>query len=156
MKGEGFTLIELLVCLAVLGVLAVLTVPVVEVVAQRTKENELRIALRDMRNAIDAYKRASDEGRIERKIGQSGYPPSLRALTDGVADQKDPQRSMIYFMRKIPRNPLGDDPTLANEEMWGLRSYASKPDDPKAGDDVFDVYPLSKELGLNGIPYRDW
>lgn len=156
MKRGGFTLIELLVCLAILGLLAMLTVPVVEVVAQRTKENELRLALREMRNAIDAYKQASDEGRIEHKIGQSGYPPSLGVLVEGVEDQKDPQHATIYFLRAVPRDPTSDDFTMPAEQMWRPRSYTSSPHEPKEGDDVFDVHSKSADTGLNGVPYREW
>ena len=39
---------------------------------------------------------------------------------------------------------------------WGKRSYASPPDAPVEGADVFDVYSLAKGVGLNGTPYREW
>lgn len=156
MNARGFTLIEMLVCLAILAVLAVMTVPVLEVVAQRTKENELRIALRQMRNAIDAYKQASDEGRVEHKLGQSGYPPSLQVLVEGVADQKDPQHAMMYFLRRIPRDPMSEDSAQAPDRMWGLRAYSSSASDPQSGEDVFDVYSLSKGTGLNDVPDTEW
>ncbi|MBK9219667.1 MAG: type II secretion system protein [Uliginosibacterium sp.] len=156
MSVRGFTLIELLVCLAILGVIAVLTVPVAEVAAQRAKENELRTSLRELRNAIDAYKRANDEGRIQRVAGQSGYPTSLKVLVGGVPDQKDPQRSQIYFLRRIPRDPTFSDASVAAEDTWGLRCYASSAEEPEEGEDVFDIFSLSKGKGLNGVPYREW
>ncbi len=106
-------------------------------------------ALREIRDAIDAYKRASDEGRIERKADASGYPPSLAALVDGVTIKSDPENSKMYFLRRIPRDPVSG-------EEWGLRSYASPASQPQPGKDVYDVYSRGAELGLNRVPYREW
>lgn len=153
---SGFTLVELVITVAIIGILAMAVLPLAEVTMQRSKEHELRTALRQMREAIDAYKQASDEGRVAKKAGETGFPKSLAVLVDGVDDAKDPKKSKIYFLRRIPRDPLANDSTVAAAETWGKRSYASPPDDPKSGDDVFDVYSLSTGTGLNGIRYRDW
>ena len=148
MKSRGFTLIELLITVAIVAILASVAMPLNELVVQRAKEQDLRRALRDIREAIDAYKQASDEGRIQKKIGESGYPPTLEALVEGVEDQKDPKKANIYFLRRLPQDPFGDE--------WGLRSYASPPDDPQEGDDVFDVFSRSERIGINGRPYNKW
>jgi general secretion pathway protein G len=153
---SGFTLIELLITVVIVGILALSAMPLAELAVQRSKESELRGALRQLREAIDAYRRDVEEGRIPRKALESGYPPTLDVLVTGVEDEKSPNRKKIYFLRRIPRNPLVDDPRLSNSDTWGKRSYASPPDDPKPGEDVFDVFPAGEGVGLNGIPYRDW
>ena len=155
-RGAGFTLIELAVVVAIIGVLAAAALPVTELAVKRGREQELRHALRQIRSGIDAYKRAYDEGRIMKKVDKSGYPPNLEVLVEGVEDAKSPKKSRIYFLRRLPRDPMESDRALAAAETWGKRSYASPPDFPSEGEDVFDVYSRSERVGINGIPYREW
>lgn len=151
----GFTLIELIATLTILAILASLAFPVADMTARRMKETELRHDLRTLREGIDAYRRAWDDGRIERKAGESGYPPTLERLVEGAEDIRTPEKTRIYFLRRIPTDPFAA-PGLVGAASWGKRSYASPHDEPRAGDDVFDIYSLSPETGLNGIPYRQW
>lgn len=150
----GYTLIELLVVLAVLGLLASMAVPLAEMTAQREKERELKRALWEIRDAIDAYKRATDEGRIARSPAESGYPPSLQVLVTGVPDAKAQGRALV-FLRRIPRDPFADARVPA-DKTWRLRSHASEWDRPMPGADVYDVLSSSEGNGLNGIPLRQW
>lgn len=153
---SGFTLIELLVTVTIVAILAVVAMPMAELVVERNKEQELRIALWQIRGAIDAYKQATDEGRIAKNAEESGYPHTLDELVDGVVNAKDEKKGKIFFLRHLPRDPFVDDPNISGADTWGKRNYESGPDDPQEGGDVYDVYPLSDGKGLNGIPYKEW
>ncbi len=154
-RASGFTLIELLVTVAIVAILASIALPLAELSSQRSREAELRSALREIRGAIDAYKQAADQGRVKKTLEQTGYPPTLEALVNGVEDEKDPKKARIYFLRRLPRDPFSD-PRLPPAESWGKRAYESAPDAPREGPDVYDVYTQSSGTGLNGVPYREW
>ncbi|MFK8332277.1 type II secretion system protein [Pseudomonas sp. BJa5] len=154
-RVAGFSLIEVMLTLALLGLLASIAAPLTETLVRRGKEQELKTALYQIRDAIDAYKRAFDAGYIEKSLNASGYPPNLQVLVDGVRDVRSAKGAKFYFLRRIPRDPLvahkRDD-----EGGWGLRSYDSSAQNPRDGEDVFDVYSKAPGKGLNGIAYGQW
>ena len=156
MKNRGFTLIELMVTLALLGLLATLAMPMLELTRQRQQEQELKSALKEIRKGLDAYHQAVREGRIESVVGESGYPPNLETLVNGVPDISTPDKRPMYFLRRIPRDPFFPDSHVPAAETWATRSYASPPSAPVAGYDVFDVHSYSNKVGLNSIPYKEW
>ncbi|WP_338771185.1 type II secretion system protein [Massilia sp. METH4] len=150
----GYTLVEMLVVMALLGILAAAAMPLVELSAKRGKERELKAALWEIRQAIDGYKNAHDRGLIG-TVTPSGYPPALAVLVDGVENTGKPGAGRIYFLRRVPRDPFAPQ-DVAAERSWGLRSYASPPDRPQPGADVYDVHSTSSEVGMNGVPYSQW
>ncbi len=159
-RNKGFTLIELIATVTIVAVLASAALPMLQMTVQRAKENELRANLRQIREAIDAYKKLADipNGPIKKIEGKTGYPPNLEVLVEGIVDEKDPNKNKIRFLRRIPIDPMRPI-SEAGEGLsnhWGLRSYESEADDPKAGDDVYDVYSLSSQVGINGVPYAQW
>ena len=155
-RRRGFTLIELVITVAIVGLLASAALPLASMAIRREKESDLRTALQQIRTAIDAYKLAASQGRVEVEADKTGYPANLQLLYEGVEDKSNPNKVMIYFLRRLPRDPLYPDGTAAAADTWGLRSYASPPQQPQPGDDVFDVYSLAPGKGLNGVAYRDW
>ena len=157
MRNRGFTIIELVITVAIISLVATAAVPSAQLVYQRERESEMRAALRTIRGAIDAYKHASDTGHIKKEAEKSGYPPNLQLLVDGVDDAGSAKEGVkIYFLRRLPRDPFWPDATTPPADTWALRSYASPPDDPQPGDDVYDVVSRSSRTGLNGVPYREW
>jgi general secretion pathway protein G len=154
-RERGFTLIELMITCVILALLAGGAMTFADLAIRRGQEQELRGALRQIREAIDAYKQASDSKRIAKAADESGYPRTLAELTDGVADIGAKEGTKRYFLRRLPRDPFAD-PALPAAATWGLRSYASEPDNPQPGRDVFDVYSLSPLRAMNGQPYRSW
>ena len=149
-RQRGFTLTELVVVCAVLGILATVSFPVVKFTKKRAKEIELRSGLREMRSAIDEFKRYSDAGFIPVEVGTDGYPEDLEVLVEGVEviGQIDKKAK---FLRRIPLDPM------TGEAEWGLRSYQDEMDSRSwGGENVFDVYSLSGGTGLNGVPYSQW
>lgn len=153
---QGFTLIEMMVTLALLASLAAAALPLIEKQTQRQKEHQLQQALREIRQALDSYQRASLEGRIEKKSNEAGFPPDLQALTTGVVDISSPNARKIYFLRRIPRDPMCDCEGKADHESWQTRSSDSPPGNFNRGTDIYDVASFSEARGLNGVPYAQW
>lgn len=156
-RTPGFTLIELMVSLAIIAIMASIATPMIQLTVQRQKEQQLREHLREMRRAIDAYKKAADEGRVKKNADASGYPPNLQVLVDGVEDAKSVKHERIRFLRRIPQDPMMKNPSASSlNQAWGLRSYDSPPEQPRYTQDVYDVYSLSTQTGINGVAYAQW
>jgi general secretion pathway protein G len=148
---RGMTLIELIVAVTILGLLSTLAVPLAAYKVKRDKERDLRYALREIRSAIDRYKDASDQQKIQVKVGTDGYPADLDVLVEGVTLVGNATGAKIKFLRRIPVDPM------TGTKEWGKRSTQ---DDPKSnswgGQNVFDVYSKSMDRARDGTPYSEW
>lgn len=146
--NRGFTLLELIVAASILSILTLMALPLARVTIQREKEKELRRALWEMRDAIDRYKDAADQGKFQTKVDTQNYPPDLETLVKGVDAQAGKK---IRFLRSIPVDPM----TKSTE--WGMRSMQDDPEsDSWGGQSVFDVYTKSQGTALDGTKYKDW
>ena len=156
-RQDGFTILELIIVLMILAVLTTAAVPMVRNSVKRERESELRLALRQMRKAIDDYKRFNDMSGgaaipIELRT-PTGYPKELKILVDGFtpANVVGTSQNRVRFLRKIPIDPM------TGTAEWGLRSYKDKPDSTEwGGDDVYDVFSKSDAKALNGSEYKNW
>jgi len=153
-RAGGYSFVELLVVTTLILILASAVQPLVRVTIQRQKETELRRALRDMRDAIDKFKDAADQGMIpstELKAGSEGYPPDLETLVEGISIANDASGRKLKLLRRVPIDPM------TNKAEWGLRAYQDKPDVTSwGGQNVFDVRSLSGATALDGSKYKDW
>jgi general secretion pathway protein G len=156
-QQNGFTILELIIVIMILSVLTTAAVPMVRNSVKRERESELRLALRQLRKAIDDYKRFNDMSGgaaipIELRT-PSGYPKELKTLVEGFtpANVVGTSQNRIRFLRKIPVDPMTGD------SEWGMRSYKDKPDSTEwGGDDIYDVYSKSNDKALNGTLYKNW
>jgi general secretion pathway protein G len=145
---RGFTLAELVMVVALIAVLATMALPVAKFTVKRQKEAELRLALRQIRTAIDEYKRLSDQGMIPITVGGEGYPEELVNLVEGV--EIVGQDRKMRFLRRIPVDPMTRDD-------WELRSYQDDHDATSwGGENVYDVRTSSEGTAIDGTKYADW
>lgn len=168
-RGEsGVTFLELLATMAIIMILVSVAMPLSKITAKRTKEIELRQALREMRTAIDRFK--DDWNRDgDRKIGPlcqtnqlscievtsvNGYPKTLETLlrVDMSGEASNIQGVTVKrYLRKLPTDPM------TGKVEWTARCYTDDPDETSwCGEDVFDVHSTSEATGLDGTPYNEW
>lgn len=150
-QERGLTLAELIVAAAILLILSSVALPLARIQLRREQERELRIALREIRTAIDRYKDASDLGMIQVELGTEGYPKDLETMVDGASLLNSPDQKKLRVLRRIPRDPM------TNSTDWGIRSYQDEPDSTAwGGENVFDVYTKSPATALDGSAYSEW
>jgi general secretion pathway protein G len=148
----GMTLLELIIACTILLILSSMALPIARFTVIREREKELRLDLRDMRQAIDHYKDLADQQKIRVELGSEGYPPDLDTLVKGVAvGGSGAAGKNIRFLRRVPVDPMTGRPE------WGMRSVQDDPDSTSwGGKNIFDVYSKSSGTALDGTKYSDW
>jgi general secretion pathway protein G len=151
-REAGMTLLELIIACSILLILSSMALPIARFTVIREREKELRLDLREMRNAIDKYKDLADQQKIRVEVGSEGYPPDLDTLVKGVAvGGSGAAGKNLRFLRRIPVDPM------TGRADWGLRSVQDDPDSTSwGGNNVFDVYSKSTGIALDGTRYSDW
>ena len=148
--SRGFTLVELIATITILALLVGISVPLARNSLKREREEKLRVVLREMRIAIDMYKSAADNGKIEVPVDTEGYPQTLESMVDGVQALGQAGK-YLKFLRRIPIDPM------TNSTDWGIRSYQDEPTSQTwGGQNVFDVYSKSDGVAFDGTLYKDW
>lgn len=150
-RQRGVTMLEVMITIAVLLVLAAAALPVARTAIKRQRELELRSALREMRNAVDMYKKYSDQGLLAQVgLESEGYPKDLETLVEG-ANQVGAIDKKVRFLRRVPKDPM------TNTYDWGLRSLQDDPNSLSWGrQNLYDVYTTSEGVGLDGTAYNTW
>jgi general secretion pathway protein G len=97
--ARGFSLIELVITVTVLAILTLGTVPLAQVAVKRQKEQELREALRTMREAIDQFHREALAG-AQMQANQQQQPGQPAQPRGGAQPQP------------VPGNPALNDPRV--------------------------------------------
>ena len=113
---------------------------------QQEKEQQLRTALEQIREAIDHYRGMADRAKIQAPVGSRNYPPDLETLVKGVADVHG---QTIKFLPKIPVDPM------TGTTDWGLKRVPGVVAAPEGGG-IFDIYTKSDGTALDGTKYKDW
>ena len=147
------SLVELIVAFTILLVLTSMAVPLARSRVRRQKERDLRIALEDMRKAIDKFKDFSDAGKMGPADGVDtfGYPKTLQSLVDGVKGAGATADVKVKFLRRIPKDPM------TNSYEWGMHSMQDDADSSGwGGQNVFNVYTKSQDKAADGTPYANW
>ncbi|HET9794310.1 MAG TPA: type II secretion system protein [Thermoanaerobaculia bacterium] len=149
-RAGGFTMVELTIVCALIMILTAMVIPISRYATKRQKEVELRYDLRMMRNAIDKYKQYSDAGLIPVDLGTEGYPKTMDVMVEGV-NQIGQISKKLKFLRKVPVDPM------TGKAEWGLRSLQDDPTSTSwGGQDVYDVYSLSRDRAIDKSSYKDW
>jgi general secretion pathway protein G len=148
----GMTLLELIIACTILLILSSMALPIAKFTVIREREKELRLDLREMRQAIDKYKDLADQQKIRVELGSEGYPPDMETLVKGVAvGGSGAAGKNMRFLRRVPKDPM------TGRTEWGLRSVQDDPDSTSwGGKNVFDVYSKSAGTALDGTKYSDW
>ena len=127
-NSHGFTIIELMTVMMILGILLAIAIPSYKRHQLKARETVLAEDLYQMRRALDAH--FADNG---------SYPETLDDLVNS------------HYLRGIPK-----DPFTYRTDTWDCVPPEPNAEGVLAEGGCFDVHSGSDQIGLNGVPYRDW
>jgi general secretion pathway protein G len=125
--AEGFTLIELVITITVLTILTLGVIPLLTISVKRQKEQQLRLALRQMRTAIDEFRRdtngmqctgltgAQPPGEEGRPVAQTYFDPRSKVVISDctIFGVDNPDRyppdleTLVNGVNVVPRGGIG-------------------------------------------------
>jgi general secretion pathway protein G len=108
---------------------------------KQEKEEQLRTALEQIRDAIDRYHGLFIRGKIMATVGSQGYPSELEELVKTT--YIDSHGQTVPLLRGIPLDPM------TGTSDWGLKRRS-----PPGF--IYDVYTKSDGTALDGSKYKDW
>ena len=123
MNGEparffaGFTLFELVVTLTVLSIVVMGTIPLAQNAVRRQNETRLRDTLRQIRNAIDEFRRDAI-GACPMGAFPTGQPGGARGSRDGARDYRRMGRLSVSVLQEG-----ADDAAAASPGLRGPGSF---------------------------------
>lgn len=169
MNERGVTLLELMMTVTIILILASVAMPLSAYTSKRTQELELRHKLRELRTALDDFRRdwardgdllighlcVKNKSSCKEHSGVTGYPKTLETLLGveltGAEAALRETKAVRRYLRRIPVDPM----TGAGD--WALRCYQDPPETQDwCREDVFDLHSKSEELAADKSKYRDW
>lgn len=143
-KHTGFTLLEVMVVIVILGLLASFVVPNLMGNQEEAARQKVVVDIQQLENALDMY-----------RLRNSFYPTTeqgLEALVVAPTSQPVPRSfPQDGFIRRLPKDPWGEDYILVSPGQMGRIDIFSKGPDRIAGtdDDIGNWNLDSKGAGNN-------
>ncbi|EHR40863.1 type II secretion system major pseudopilin GspG [Alishewanella jeotgali] len=125
---KGFTLLEVMVVIVILGIIASMVVPNLMGNQEQAARQKVVVDIQQLESALDMY-----------RLRNSFYPTTeqgLEALVNPATSQPVP-RSFPEggFIRRLPKDPWGEDYILVSPGQMGRIDIFSKGPDRVAGTD---------------------
>jgi general secretion pathway protein G len=133
---QGFTLIELVITVAVLTILTLGVIPVAQLSVKRQKEEQLRAALREMREAFDQFRREALAG-AQMQANQQPIP-------GGENTGRGPQQPVNVFAD--PRVLV----YITDQTIFGIENPDRYPPDLETLVNGVDVLPMATAGSMGG------
>lgn len=145
-NSRGFSLFELVITLTVLSVMILAAIPLLQNSVKRQKEQELRQALRDIRAAIDEFKRDSNGACPQGNMAANNFPGRQTGQQQMSFDPRS--RVVIDDCKIFTMDNLDRYPPSLDDLVNGVKVKSRMPNMSAGGDgkSIFDQ-PNATEIG---------